>query len=131
MIPVSVANLKRENIVLKAQLSMTTDETANLKGLIQEQNSITVPTCNETAHSLEFLSKEYDDFEIFRTSTKNELQHLNTKLAKLKVRVDAIGNAIGHLPDDITLLPRTECFVKMLFYSNLSSLLGIKRQYYY
>ena len=35
---------------------------------------------------------------------------------------------IGHLHDGIILLPRPECFVKMLSYSNLSSVLGIKRQ---
>ena len=30
--------------------------------------------------------------------------------------------------DDVILLPRPECFFKMLSYSDLSSLLGIKRQ---
>lgn len=35
---------------------------------------------------------------------------------------------IGHLHDGIILLPRLECFVKMLFHSNLSSILGIKAQ---
>ena len=39
-----------------------------------------------------------------------------------------ICNAIGHLHEGVILLPRPECFVKMLSYSNLSSLLGIKRQ---
>ena len=34
----------------------------------------------------------------------------------------------GHLHDGVILLPRPERFVKMLSYSNLSSLLGIKRQ---
>ena len=33
---------------------------------------------------------------------------------------------IGH--DGVILLPRPECLVKMVSYSNLSSLLGIKRQ---
>ena len=36
--------------------------------------------------------------------------------------------SIDHLKDGVILLPRTECFVKMLSHSNLSSVLGIKRQ---
>ena len=36
--------------------------------------------------------------------------------------------SIGHLKDGVILLPRTGCFVKMLSYSNLSSVLGIKTQ---
>ena len=36
--------------------------------------------------------------------------------------------SIGHLKDGVILLPRTGYFVKMLSYSNLSSVLGIKRQ---
>jgi len=35
---------------------------------------------------------------------------------------------IGRLHDGVILLPRPDCFVKMLCYSYLSSLLGIKRQ---
>ena len=33
---------------------------------------------------------------------------------------------IGHVHDGVILPPRLECFVKMLSYSNLSSLLGIE-----
>ena len=36
-----------------------------------------------------------------------------------------ISFIIGHLPDSLILLPRQECFVKMLSYSNLSSLLDM------
>ena len=39
-----------------------------------------------------------------------------------------IYGLIGHLHDGFILLPRPECFVKMLSYSNFSSLLGIKIQ---
>ena len=35
---------------------------------------------------------------------------------------------IGHLHDGVISLPRPECFFKMLSYSDLSSLLGIKKQ---
>ena len=35
---------------------------------------------------------------------------------------------IGRLHDGVILLPRPDCFVKMLCYSYLSSLLGIKKQ---
>ena len=35
---------------------------------------------------------------------------------------------IGHLHDGVILLPRPECFVKMLSYPNLSPPLGRKRQ---
>ena len=38
-------------------------------------------------------------------------------------------NTVGHLLDDIILLPRPECFIKMLkCYSDFSSLLGTKKQ---
>ena len=35
---------------------------------------------------------------------------------------------MGHLHDGVILLPRPECFVKMLSYPNLSPPLGRKRQ---
>ena len=35
---------------------------------------------------------------------------------------------IRHLHDGVILIQRPQCFVKMLSYSNLSSLLGVKRQ---
>ena len=35
---------------------------------------------------------------------------------------------MAHLHDGVVLLPRPECAVKMLSYSIMSSLLGIKRQ---
>ena len=35
---------------------------------------------------------------------------------------------IGRLHDGVIFLPRPDCFVKMLCYSYLSSLLGVKRQ---
>ena len=36
---------------------------------------------------------------------------------------------MGHLHDSVILLPRPESFVKMLSYSNLSSLSGVKREF--
>ena len=38
------------------------------------------------------------------------------------------GCPIGHLHDGVILLSRPECFFKMLSYSDLSSLFGIKRE---
>ena len=74
---------------------------AKLKDLIEQQSSSAAPTYEETVHSLEFLSKEYDELHRFRTKAKDELQRLlvSTKLTELKVKVDAISNAIDELQE--------------------------------
>ena len=40
-----------------------------------------------------------------------------------------ICHRINHLHENVVLLPKPECFLKMLSYSNLSSFLGIKGQF--
>ena len=98
--PDSVTNLKRENNALKAQLSTMTDEIAKLKDMIQQHGSGTTPASEgDSIQSVEFLSKEYDDLHRFRTMAKDELHRLNAKLAELKVKVDAIGNAIDEFQE--------------------------------
>ena len=100
IIPDSVANLKRENNALKAQLSTMTDEIAKLKDMIQQHGGSTTPASEgDSIQSVEFLSKEYDDLHHFKTMAKDELHRLNAKLAELKVKIDAIGNAIDEFQE--------------------------------
>ena len=55
--PESVANLKRENNSLKAQLSTMADEISRLKEMIEQKIGNTVsPTSNDGVRSVEFLS---------------------------------------------------------------------------
>ena len=49
--------------------------------------------------SLEFLSKEYDDFLLFKTTANKELQRLSSQLSQVKARVDAIANAIDEFQE--------------------------------
>lgn len=98
--PESVANLKRENNSLKAQVSTMADEISRLKEMIEQKIGNTVsPTSNDGVRSVEFLSKEYDDLNCFRTMAKKELQRLSTSLAELKTKVDAIANVIDEFQD--------------------------------
>ena len=63
--------------------------------------------------------------------TKARLHHNSTFEVnysfELKIGSSCV-DSIGHLYDGVILLPRQECFVRMLSYSNLSSHLGIKRR---
>ena len=92
--PESIANLKRENNDLKSKVSTLTEEISRLKDLFQQQSSSAAPSAKEKSHSLEFLSKEYDDFLLFKTTANKELQRLSSQLSEVKARVDAIANAI-------------------------------------
>ena len=99
--PGSVAALKKENNILKAQLSSMSDEVARLKELIQRHSdrSEEVLPSEEGAQCVEFLSKKYDDFHLFSGMAKDELQRLSTKLEELKAKVDIIGNAIDEIQE--------------------------------
>ncbi|PFX27280.1 hypothetical protein AWC38_SpisGene8044 [Stylophora pistillata] len=99
--PGSVAALKKENNILKAQLSSMSDEVARLKELIQRhsERSEEVLPSEEGAQCVEFLSKKYDDFHLFSGMAKDELQRLSTKLEELKAKVDIIGNAIDEIQE--------------------------------
>lgn len=83
--PGSFAALKKENNILKAQLSSMSDEVARLKELIQRHSgrSEEVLPSEEGAQCVEFLSKKYDDFHLFSGMAKDELQRLSTKLEEL------------------------------------------------
>ena len=66
---------------------------------LREQSSSTAPSAKEKSHSLEFLSKEYDDFLLFKTTANKELQRLSSQLSQVKARVDAIANAIDEFQE--------------------------------
>ena len=99
--PESIANLRKENNDLKSKVSTLTEETSRLKDLIQQQSSSAAPSAKEKSHSLEFLSKEYDDFLLFKTTANKELQRLSSKFSdrEVKARVDAIANAIDEFQE--------------------------------
>ena len=74
------------------------DEISRLKEMIAQQIGNTVsPTSNDGVRSVQFLSKEYDDFNCFRP--KKELQRLSASLAEPKTKVDAIANVIDEFQD--------------------------------
>ncbi|CAH3192480.1 unnamed protein product [Porites evermanni] len=97
--PESIANLRRENNDVKSKVSTLTEEISRLKDLFQQQSSSAAPSATEKSHSLEFLSKEYDDFLFFKTTANKELQRLSSQLSEVKARVDAIANAIDEFQE--------------------------------
>ena len=77
---------------LKESLSQRTPSDTN-------RENISVPTAEEGTHSLQFLSKEYDDLHSFRESTKDDLKRLSARLVLVESKVDAISNAIDEIED--------------------------------
>lgn len=49
--------------------------------------------------SLEFLSKEYDDFGEFRRHAQQEIQRLHNRLLEIRSKVETVGKAIEELED--------------------------------
>ena len=83
-----------------------TDEVAKLKESLSQRTlshtnreNITVPTAEEGIHSLQFLSKPYDNLHSFRESTKDDLKCLSARLALVESKVDVISNAIDEIED--------------------------------
>ena len=97
--PESIVNLRKENNDLKSKVSTLTEEISRLKDLIQQQSSSATPSAQEISHSLEFLSKEYDALFRFKTTASKELQRLSSQLTDVKIRVDAIANAIDEFQE--------------------------------
>lgn len=71
-----------------------TEEISRLKDLIKQQSSSAVHSAKEASPSLEFLSKEYDEFLHFKTVAIKGLQRPSGQLTEVKAKVDAIGNDI-------------------------------------
>ena len=104
--PDNVASLRRENNALKVQLNTLSEEVAKLKELLTQQCSSdangdhdNAPTSEETAQSLQFISKQYDDLHRFQKAAKEELHRLNSRLAQVESKLDAIANSIDELED--------------------------------
>lgn len=97
--------LRKENQTLKMQVETLTAEIDKLKLTIQQmeppssRESIEASLNAEAQSSLEFLSKEYDDFGEFRQHAQREIQRLNSRLLEIKSKVDMVGKAIEDLQD--------------------------------
>ncbi|XP_022777579.1 uncharacterized protein LOC111319005 [Stylophora pistillata] len=97
--PESVASLKRENSKLKDQLSVMADEIAKMKEMLLEQSKKPAATNDEVEQSLEFMSKEYDDFERFRVSAGKELDRLGAMLDEIAVEVNRVSRSIDEFQE--------------------------------
>ena len=95
----SIASLKRENSNLKDQLSVMADEIDKMKEMLLEQSKKPAATKDETVQSLEFISKEYDDFERFRASAGKELKRLSAKLEELAVELNRFSRSIDEFQE--------------------------------
>ena len=97
--------LRKENQTLEAQVETLTAEMDKLKVTNQKmeppssRQSIEASLNAEAPSSLEFLSKEYVDFGEFCQHAQGEIQRLNSRLLKIKSKVDTIGKAIQDLQD--------------------------------
>ena len=97
--PESIETSKREINDLKPKVSTLTEEISRPKDLFQQQRNSATLSAKEKSHSLEFLSKEYDDFLCFKTTVNKELQQLSSQLSEVKARVDAIANTINEFQE--------------------------------
>ena len=59
-----------------------------MKEMLLQQSKKAEATKDEAVQSLEFSSKEYDDFERFRVSAGKELKRLSAKLEELAVELN-------------------------------------------
>lgn len=87
------------NSKLKDQLSVMADEIAKMKVMLLEQSKKPAATNDEVEQSLEFMSKEYDDFERFRVSAGKELDRLGAMLDEIAVEVNRVSRSIDEFQE--------------------------------
>ena len=91
-------NYARKNDELKQQVSELDKEMEIMKN---KMASLCIPTSSnqdaETAKSLDFMSKEYDDIKVLQLSMGNNLKRMSTKLEGISIRVNAIDEAIEEM----------------------------------
>ena len=92
--PESIASLNRENSNLNDELSVMADEIAKMKEMLLEQSKKPAATKDETVQRLQFMRKEYDDFERFRVSAGKDLKRLSAKLEELDVARNRVSTSI-------------------------------------
>lgn len=97
--------LCKENQSLKAQVETLKDEFDKTKLTIQQmeppylRENIEVSLTAAAESSLEFLSKEYDDFGEFRRHAQQEIQRLHNCLLEIRSKVETVRKAIEELED--------------------------------
>ena len=110
--PDRISVLKQENASLQANVKSLSQEIAALKVIIEQHDARTASRSGESAegleaprdkteeeHSLFYLSKEYDDLNSFRNTTKLELQRLSKRLAEISAKIDNIAQAIDEFQE--------------------------------
>lgn len=63
------------------------------------EERFTAATNDEVEQSLEFMSKEYDDFERFRVSAGKELDRLGAMLDEIAVEVNRVSRSIDEFQE--------------------------------
>ena len=98
----TVKSLKKENNELKAEIESMRKDLKKLEQDIKSTEARSISnaetTCSamdkETVKSLEYLSNEYDDLQRFRSSSKQQLSRLESRLATVEEKIENLSKSI-------------------------------------
>lgn len=90
----NIKAIRKENEALKAKLEAVVREMSTLKEKLDKQCQPLQSSSNEQAKSLQYLSDEYDDLKLFKSSTDKEIKRLDTKLTDIILKFDKISEQI-------------------------------------
>jgi chromosome segregation ATPase len=93
----SIKALRKENEALKGELKSVVADMLTLKAKFEEQSPPSQTSTSEQAKSLQYLSDEYDDLKLFKSSTEKEIKRLNTRLTEISLKVDSISDHIDSI----------------------------------
>ena len=85
----SIKALRKENEALKGELKSVVADMLTLKAKFEGTS--------EQAKSLQYLSDEYDDLKLFKSSTEKEIKRLNTRLTEISLKVDSVSDHIDSI----------------------------------
>jgi septal ring factor EnvC (AmiA/AmiB activator) len=95
--------LRKENEALKGELKSVVADMLTLKAKFEEQSPPSQTSTSEQAKSLQYLTDEYDDLKLFKSSTEKETKRLNTRLTEISLKVDSISDHIDSIEQYIVI----------------------------
>ena len=92
MTDTSIGVIRKENEASKEGGNAVVKEMLSLKEKYDKQSQLLQPSSTAQAKSLQYLSEEYDDFKLFKSSTEKEMKRLSTKLTDKTLKFDKVPN---------------------------------------
>ena len=90
----SIKAIRKENEALKEELKAVVKEMSSLKEKFDKQCQPLQSSSTEQAKSLQYLSDEYDDLKLFKSSTDKDIKRSSTKLTDITLKIDKISEQI-------------------------------------